>query len=234
MREIGIPDLSAYRAYLTSHPDEWRTLSALCRVTISRFYRDQEVWDHLCAELLPATMSRAADRGDRVMRAWSAGCASGEEPYTLALVWKFSFASRYPELSLAILATDIDDAVLSRARRGCYEANSLTELPEAWREAAFRSEDSLYCLSAEVRSYVELGHADLQKDLPDGPFHVILCRNLAFTYFGEPLQRRIAAKLAERLLPGGLLIIGLHEHLPDGVLGLTPCDDRPWALRRAE
>lgn len=140
----------------------------------------------------------------------------------------------YPERSLAILATDIDDAVLSRARRGCYEANSLTELPEAWREAAFRSEDSLYCLSAELRSRVEFQHADIQKDLPDGPFHIILCRNLAFTYFDEPLQGKTAAKLADRLLPGGLLIIGLHEHLPAGVEGLSPCDDGPWALRRAE
>ena len=96
LREMGIPDLSTYRAYLMSHPDEWGTLSALCRVTISRFYRDQQVWDRLCSELLPATMSRAADRGDRVIHAWSVGCASGEEPYTLALAWKFSLASRVP------------------------------------------------------------------------------------------------------------------------------------------
>src|SRR6185295_20147796 len=86
-RELGLADLEAYRAHLEAHDDEWPVLDALCRVTISRFYRDRAVFDRLRLEILPAFAERAAARGESVVRAWSAGCASGEEPYTLAMIW---------------------------------------------------------------------------------------------------------------------------------------------------
>src|SRR5438477_9810042 len=93
-RELGLTDLAAYRDYLERRPDEWARLDALCRVTISRFYRDRETFAALEQEVLPALA-----RGGAEIEVWSAGCASGEEPYTLALLWKLELA----RLSLRIL-----------------------------------------------------------------------------------------------------------------------------------
>lgn len=232
-RELGLLDLAAYRAYLETTAEEWTILEALCRVTISRFYRDGAIFDRLRAELLPATLAAAAARGERAVRAWSAGCASGEEPYTLAMAWMLDLAPRFPDLSLTILATDIDETVLTRAREGCYPASSLAEIPEAWREAAFEPAGDLRCVRSAVKSLVELRRENLRETLPDGPFHLIFCRNLAFTYFDETVQKEIAQRIVERLAPGGLLVIGGHERLPDGASGLTRCEGGDSVFRRA-
>jgi chemotaxis protein methyltransferase CheR len=228
-RELGLPTLAAYRTYLEANAEEWSTLAALCRVTISRFYRDRGVFDRLCGELLPATLAAARTRGERSVRAWSAGCASGEEPYTVAMAWTYELAPRFPELSLSILATDIDDDVLTRARTGCYEASSLREVPAAWRDAAFLRSEETSCVRDELKALVEFRRENIRETLPDGPFHLVLCRNLAFTYFDEPTQRLVAAGLVSRLAPGGLLVVGSHERVPFGVEGIIGREGCPWA-----
>ncbi len=90
MAELGLRDLADYRALLETHPEEWTRLDGLCRISISRFYRDQGVWRTLEREILPRLADRARARGETRLRIWSAGCASGEEPYTLALLFAFS------------------------------------------------------------------------------------------------------------------------------------------------
>ncbi|MFB3131394.1 MAG: CheR family methyltransferase, partial [Rhodothermales bacterium] len=85
MRTLGLDHTEAYRAYLEAHPDEWDVLDAMCRITISRFYRDRGVFDLLRATLLPQRAQRATD--ETTLRCWSAGCASGEEVYTLKILW---------------------------------------------------------------------------------------------------------------------------------------------------
>ena len=80
--ELGLPDLVAYREYLVSHHEEWQVLDSLCRVTISRFYRDRRVFDVLRFEILPTLARRALTDAEKEVRCWSAGCCSGEEPYT--------------------------------------------------------------------------------------------------------------------------------------------------------
>src|ERR687888_1815107 len=105
---LGLPDLDAYRAHLAANPDEWAVLASLTPITISRFYRDRAVFAALEREVLPSAE-----------RVWSAGCASGEEAYTLAIM--------RPQLE--ILATDVEAAMLERARVATYEASSLKELP---------------------------------------------------------------------------------------------------------
>ncbi len=89
LRVLGLDDLSAYQAVLGQDPEEWRRLDQLCRISISRFYRDREVWRRLETELLPTLARQATARGIRRLRIWSAGCASGEEPYSMALMWLF-------------------------------------------------------------------------------------------------------------------------------------------------
>ena len=165
-------------------------------------------------EVLPALARSAAAYG-RDLAAWSAGCASGEEPYTLALVWELALAPAYPQLELEILATDLDPVMLERARTACYESGSLCDLPEDWRLRGFELEHGLFRLRPELRRRVTLLQHDIRNRAPGGPFDLVLCRNLAFTYFEPELQVEVCATLAGCLRPGGALVVGAHESLPD-------------------
>jgi chemotaxis protein methyltransferase CheR len=220
-QELGLAGLAEYRAFIEAHPAELDVLARACRVTISRLYRDRAVFDALRAEVLPRLAEAARARGERALRVWSAGCASGEEPSTVAIAWHLELAPRFPGLALSLVATDVDDEVLDRARRACYAPSSLRDVPAAWRERAFVPQGSLFCVREELRAGVELRRQDLRDDAPDGPFDLVLCRNLAFTYFAEPLQRIVAARIAERLVRGGVLVVGAHEALPEGEIGLA-------------
>ncbi len=221
-KALGLRELGAYRRYLEECPSEWAALDELCRITISRFYRDRAVFDLLRHELLPHLCAQATAGGEGALRIWSAGCASGEEPYTLAILWRLELERRYAGLALRLTATDADPFLLERARRGCYGAGTLRELPDAWREAAFRREGERYCLRARFRAGIEFRREDIRHEQPEGCFQLILCRNLVFTYFDAPLQRALAARIAERLAPGGLLVLGGHEQLPTPLSGFAP------------
>ncbi len=227
---LGLPDLDAYRARLAADEAEWRILDSLCRVTVSRFYRDRGVFDHLRHRLLPELVAGAAPGR---LHLWSAGCASGEEPYTLSILWRLGLAAARPGIEPCILATDADSALLERARDALYPASALKELPTAWREAAFVAHGARFRLRPEFRRGVEFRCADIRSDLPEGAFHVVLCRNLVFTYFEEALQRRLLDDIAARLRPGGALVIGSHEALPSGAAGLIPCAAAPGVFRKA-
>ena len=88
LRELSLPDLNAYRMWLQSNPSEWSWLDEACRITISRFHRDRAVWECIRASVLPALARAAQQRADRRIRCWSAGCASGEEAWTLVFAWR--------------------------------------------------------------------------------------------------------------------------------------------------
>jgi chemotaxis protein methyltransferase CheR len=101
----------------------------LCRIAISRFHRDRGVFDHLLRAVLPGLAQRASERGAEAVRCWSAGCASGEEPYTLRILWDLGLPAERARVPLRIVATDVDARLLERAREGRYPASSLKELP---------------------------------------------------------------------------------------------------------
>jgi len=229
---LGLPDTTAYRAHLEANPAEWSALEACCWISISRFYRDRAVFDCLGSELLPELASRARARGQRVLHAWSAGCASGEEPYSLRLVWAFVAGPRLPGFELRIVATDASAPLLARAARAVYTESALKELPSSWREGAFEPHGLAWQLRSELRSGVDFRRQDLREDMPDGPFDLILCRNLAFTYFEEALQGETLAALAQRLRPEGALVVGTHESPPPAPQLMEDLS-RPWLRRRA-
>lgn len=234
LADLGLPDLAAYRSYLEANPQEWQALDALTHITISRFYRDRGAFALLQREVAPALARLALERGAAALEAWSAGCASGEEPYTLAIMWKLAAAPEFPGLGLRVLATDLDDAMLRRAREGCYTAGSFRDLPAAWRAAAFVERDGLHCLRPEFREAVAVARHDIRAGAPDGPFDLVLCRNLAFTYFAEDLQHEVCARLAACLRPGGALALGAHESLPEGAAGFVPWPRAPGVYRRPD
>ena len=184
--ELGLDGFAAYRERLERDADEWVVLDGLMNVTISRFYRDRGVFEFLRDEML-----------EPGMRVWSAGCASGEEPYTLALLCE----------GLDILATDVDPAMLRRATAARYPASALRELPD---ELAGAFADGV--LDERYR-HVTFALHDVRDAPPPGPFDLVLCRNLAFTYFDEATQRATLQRLARVTT---MLVIGGHERLPAG------------------
>jgi chemotaxis protein methyltransferase CheR len=216
---------AAYRAYLEANPAEWAVFDALCRVTISRFFRDRGVYAALERELDGIAASIACGE----LRIWSAGCANGEEPYSIAILWHARLAPRHPRVQLEVLATDIDEAVLQRASVGAYASASLAEVPDELRALAFESRDDAWVVRPQFRRAVRLARHDIHDRPPAGPFHAIACRNLAFTYFDATTQIELLARLLDVLAPGGLLILGSHETLPSGTWPLVrPTAEPIW------
>jgi chemotaxis protein methyltransferase CheR len=213
---LALDGVAAYRARLAEDPQEWNVLRSLCGITISRFYRDRTVWDAVCDRVLPALAAATRSAGGEHLRCWSLGCASGEEPYTLSIAWQLALAERYPEVRLTVLATDVDEHMLSRAMRAEYEAGSLREMPTAWRELAFEQAGETYRLHERFRGGVQLQQQDVRSSVPEGEFALILCRNNVFSYFDPQEQQRALQQLTACLSDGAFMVIGKDEQLPPG------------------
>lgn len=221
--DLRLAGFAAYRARLEADPAEWRVVDECCHITISRFFRDRRVFEILGTWVLPEIALRA-EREGRDACGWSAGCASGEEPYTLRMLWDLEVARSRPGISLSVVATDVDATMLARAHQACFEATSLHELPPLVKQAFDRA-GSHYCAKPQYRRGIEFIRQDLRSAAPAGPFDIILCRSVAFTYFVPPLQRQVLARVIQRLRPNGYLVIGTHERLPGEVSALAPLPD---------
>ena len=145
LREIGVGSLDNYRRYLEVHPSEWAIVDCCCHITISRFYRDKHVFDVLGQHILPDLAVRAATEG-RSVRCWSIGCASGEEAYSLRLVWDLKVKPLFADVAALVLGTDVDIIMIERARIGCYPVASFRDLPEGWPAGGFEKSGGLHCL----------------------------------------------------------------------------------------
>ena len=231
LRALGLEDVHAYRRHLESQPGEWQVLDGLCRITISRFHRDRRIFARLTAEVLPELAARAAARRQPRLRCWSAGCASGEEAYTVIALWKLGPGADFPGLELSILATDADPNMIRRARQARYAAGSLRDVPGAWLKAAFEETDGAFRVRPAFLRGVEFRRQDIRQTMPPGPFDLVLCRNLAFTYFEAELGEEILRRLAERTQAGGVLVIGGHEALPENQ-AFAPMPGGPGLYRR--
>lgn len=234
LRELGQRDTSDYRAYLESHPEEWPIFDRLCQISLSRFYRDRSVFDQLRDEILPALAQAVTTCGEKEVSCWSAGCASGEEVYTLAILWKACVSPQFPGISLRQVATDANEQLLGRARRACYAAGSLKDVPPGWLGKAFVCHGQEYVVRAESRTGIEFRQQDIRKELPGGPFHLVLCRNLVFTYFAEELQQTILGQIRQHMLPDSFLVIGKQEQLPADTKRLLLCGRNTGIYRSIE
>ncbi len=231
--DLGLADVDAYRRYLEDHAAEWTMLDRLCRVTISRFYRDKETFRFLAGEVLPELARGTIARDNRTLKCWSAGCGSGEEPFTLALLWKLNLQPEFPDLELQIIASDSDPISIRRAGEALYSASSVKDLPADWREAAFVEVDENYSLKPAFTTSVEFRCHDLRNTVPRGPFDLVLCRNLAFTYWDLERQVEVAEKISGVLTPGGALVVGAHETIPAEVAGFVFWDAGKGIYRRS-
>ena len=219
LEELNLADLKSYRMYLANNPLEWHILDSMCRITISRFYRDQGVYSFLQAQVFPTLIKNARRNDDKTLACWCIGGASGEEPYSISLLWELSGLKKQG-IDLRILATEVDQHMIGRARKGCYPASSINLLPARIKTAAFIKKDAQFCLKEEYRKRVQFVQQDIRKEQPESSFHLILCRNLVFTYFSSELQDEIGKQIILRLKPGGGLVIGSHEKLPESLPGM--------------
>jgi chemotaxis protein methyltransferase CheR len=214
IHELDVGNIDAYRQFLQRDPAEWTKLDELCRVSISRFYRDKAVFAYLETSVLPSLIRQVQKNNETELRVWCVGGGAGEEPFTLAVVWSLQIQPTYPAFNIRIIATDADENQLQRAQQACYTYSSIKALPAEWTMMAFGVSGDRYCLRDQYRANVEFLCQDVRDASPPGVFHLILCRNLAFTYFDEPLQTEISQRLHASLASGGALVIGVHEALP--------------------
>jgi chemotaxis protein methyltransferase CheR len=213
--ELQLGNLSEYQAYLQTHEAEWEVLDACCHVTISRFFRDASVFEQLARRWLPMLAEQALARAETRLCVWCAGSGAGEEPYSISMLWTSCLAARFPSLKLEIIATDADAHQLARARAGIYRASSLREVEPSLRATSFtQCGDAEYHVNAEFKLPIVFCQQDLRVAAPEGPFALVLCRNLAFSYFDEEQQLRVANLIERRLVPGGVLVVGLNECVP--------------------
>jgi len=181
LRALNLENLSDYGNLLLTDPMEQAHFDTLCRIPISRFYRGRKVFDLLGESYLPCLAQEAAERSAAEVRTWCAGSASGEEPYSLKLIWEVKVQRLYPALRLSIVATDVDPHMLERAKAASYRPGSLKDLPPPLKENGFESRDGSYCLRPEFKDGITFLCQDIRKEAPEGSFDLVLCRNLAFT-----------------------------------------------------
>ncbi|HKZ16206.1 MAG TPA: CheR family methyltransferase [Geobacteraceae bacterium] len=209
MRELGVDDLDSYLDLLRTNSEEADGLADLMRVTVSRFFRDKSCWIKLAEEVLPRII--AENTRDSTLHVWSAGCCCGEEPYTVALVWLEYLQPLFPGHSIDILATDIDEAALERARKGTYAEGSLREVPVTIREKWFHRKGGMWLLDEKVMKLVRFEKRNVMTDSLPAEIDLTLCRYLAFTYYRDRRRLEAAKRLADSLCPWGVLMIGRKE-----------------------
>jgi chemotaxis methyl-accepting protein methylase len=209
--EVGLFNFEKYLLRVKESKEEQNCLSRILIVTISRFFRDREVFHIIETSIIPSLIHKRKGEG---LRFWSIGCASGEEPYSLLLLWKSSFQKIWPQIHLSIIATDIDENMLERAKAGRYRKSSLREVPEEIIKEFFKIDGDFFVLDKTIRDAVEFRRHDILREEPYDGMDMILCRNLAFTYFSKESQKEVLRKIGSILSEDGYLIIGKEESLP--------------------
>lgn len=212
MRARGVNEYGAYAALLTREPAEYDHLMEALTINVTRLYRDAPVWDLLASAVLPTLWTT---RSSASFTAWSAGCASGEELYTVAALLH-QHAARTGTLRqllrTSVIGTDIDEPSLRAALRGEYSAEACTELPVALRDRYFGA-TAPHRASAELRALVRVEKRDLLlENAPADAVQLITCRNVLI-YLDREGQERILRRFHAALAPGGVLVLGKVESL---------------------
>jgi chemotaxis protein methyltransferase CheR len=208
---IGLSNFDEYLLKVKGNFEEQKYFSKILTVTISSFFRDKEVFKIIENSVIPAIIKNGKVYN---LKIWSMGCASGEEPYSLALLWKERFEKNYPQFGLSILATDINENMLERAKEGKYKWSSFKEVPDEILKKFFKIDDEFHTLDQAIRERVEFKRHDLIHDESFCAMDIILCRNLAFTYFSKKSQIEVLKKIAASLNRERYLVIGKDESLP--------------------
>jgi len=203
--------LGAYRQYVRDHPEEQDELVRAFLIKVTEFFRDDELFGYLRERLLPQLLLEARKR-DNQLRLWSAGCATGQEAYSLAILVAELLGAELERFGVRIFATDLDPKALSFARRGVYPRTAVEHLPPELVERYFTHVDGECEVSRRIRSLIIFGDHDLAQRAPFPAIDLILCRNVLM-YFDSELQKRALHLFAFSLRDAGYLILGKAETL---------------------
>jgi two-component system, chemotaxis family, CheB/CheR fusion protein len=211
VKAVGLDDdLRNYREYLAEHPDELALLFDTIFINVTSFFRDPEAWTYLAQEVVPQIARRKAPQSP--IRVWSAGCASGEEPFSVAMLLAEAIGIEEYTRRVKIYATDWDEAALVQARRARYDVPALENVPDDLRQKYFQMEDSSAVLHNSLRRAVIFGQHDLVEDAPISRIDLLLCRN-TIMYFNVETQARVLSRLHFALEDDGFLFLGRAELL---------------------
>ena len=207
MSQLRICGYVDYRKYLEKNPKEVNELLNTILINVTEFFCDPPAWEILRQDLLPPLLKNPTSGSS--FRAWSAGCASGEEAYSIAILLSEFFGPRLPEYDIKIYATDIDEEALTTARRGEYSAEALRRIRPEWKGKYFHGKGPLR-VNRELRKLVIFGRSNLVQNAPISHVNLLLCRNVLI-YFNSELQKQVFARLYYALEPEGILFLGKAE-----------------------
>jgi two-component system CheB/CheR fusion protein len=208
MQTVEIDEYDAYLDHLQVYPDEFAALFNTILINVTSFFRDPDVWTALRTTVMPALAAGAGP-----VRVWSAGCASGQEAYTAAMLLAEAMGLEAFRERVKIYATDVDEEALAESRRAVYTAKHVGEVPADLLERYFdRNGTDLYTFNRDLRRSVIFGRHDLIQDAPISRVDLLLCRN-TLMYFNSEAQARIMARFSFSVNPGGHLVLGRAEML---------------------
>jgi len=232
MQVTGQPDLSGYYRYLQDNPEETKSLLEDMLIGVTNFFRDREAFEALERDVVPQLVSAAisAQREKEEIRVWSAGCSTGEEVYSLAMLLTDQLQLDASAASLQLFATDIDERAISVGRAGLYPQAILTDVPPSRLRHYFLKEDDHYRIRKEIRERVLFAKHSLLSDPPFSQIDLIVCRNLLI-YLDREVQREILQMFHFSLRPGGFLFLGSSESADACHELFTPVDKRNRIFR---
>jgi two-component system, chemotaxis family, CheB/CheR fusion protein len=210
MAALGVDSFAGYQDHLEVHPDEFTTLFNTILINVTGFFRDPQAWDAVRANVVPRIVGTKAP-GEPI-RAWSAGCASGEEAYTIAMVLAEELGAEQFRERVKIYATDVDEDALNGARHAAYTARQVEAVPPELVPRYFDQLDGMYVFRKDFRRQVIFGRHDLLADAPISRVDLLVCRN-TLMYFNSEAQARILSRFHFALNDGGFLFLGRAETL---------------------
>jgi len=211
MRVVGTTRFIDYLNHLKKNEKEIEKLRELLTVNVTKFKRDEKVWNVIENQVIPQILEKKEGSIFKKIEAWSAGCSTGEEPYSLAISYLNNLTS--DDVSFQIKATDLDGEALDYAKNAEYPSKSVKNLSKAEKKNYFRRKnDEEWVLTDEVKDLVDFKKNDVFKTSFTKKFDLILCRNLMI-YFNNESKSELMERLVESLKDGGFLIIGMSENL---------------------
>lgn len=230
MAAAGVGSYADYQDYLEVHPAEFPELFNTILINLTGFFRDKPAWDYLAAEIVPAIVG--AKGPDEPIRVWSAGCASGEEAYSIAILLAEALGPEAFRARVKIYATDVDDEALAQARQGSYPATLVDDMPAAYRETYFEPADDRRVFRRDLRRSIIFGRNDLVQDAPISRIDLLICRN-TLMYFHAEAQVRILTHFHFAMVDGGYLFLGKGEMLLTHADLFTPVNLRRRVFTKA-
>jgi two-component system CheB/CheR fusion protein len=227
MSQQDIDDPEVYVRFLKEHPDEIQSLFKELLINVTSFFRDPEAFNTLCDELSPLLAGKPEGY---VFRVWVAGCASGEEAYSIAIMLRELMDETKQELKVQLYATDLDDDAIALARAGCYPPNIAQDLTPERLRRYFIKEDAGYRVKKEIRELVVFAIQNVIKDPPFTKLDLLSCRNLMI-YLEPELQNRLIPAFHYALKPSGLLFLSPSESTGNHHDLFTPIN-RKWKIYR--